>query len=514
MMGNALFHLALADWRERSRRPAFWIALACMLGLALLLLPGPDANYHTVELGNWRGRYDSTWVGASVALSSLLLLPLLGFYLVKNAIARDEASGVGSLLAATGMGNGQYLAGKFLSNLAVLFSLCACLVLGSAGMQLWRGEATTLEPLALLAPHLFLVGPLLVLTAAFALLFETVPGLRGGAGNVLWFFLWLAALGFDTEQGLGLFRMTWVAESMQAQVRLLDPAYNGDFHVGLGVLTADGVQRQVFDWVGIAWTSAVMAERGLVALLAVPVLALALVGFKRFDRTRHVGGRAEPKAVIAAEEPRPVRLSALSQRRGFAFGRAVLGEWRLLRGRHGRFWWLLVAGLNAAALFVPPQGLMEGLVPALWLLPVLAWSELGNRAAAHRVDALVYATAAPLRHQVFAAWLAGVAYALAVVLGPMLVLAWRGQGRGLAVLAVGALFVPAMALASGLLSRGSKLFQALYCALWYVGVLNHAPGLDFVGAKPEAAAPLGFAVAAAGLLVLAWGTGALRLRLR
>jgi hypothetical protein len=42
-------------------------------------------------------------------------------------------------------------------------------------------------------------------------------------------------------------------------------------------------------------------------------------------------------------------------------------------------------------------------------------------------------------------------------------------------------FVPSLALALGVWSGSGKFFEALYTALWYVGPMNHTPGLDYTG---------------------------------
>src|SRR5690606_27058536 len=56
-----------------------------------------------------------------------------------------------------------------------------------------RGESRTVDPLALLAPYLWLTAPVLAMTAAAAVLFDTVSGLRTGLGNIVWFFGWMVA---------------------------------------------------------------------------------------------------------------------------------------------------------------------------------------------------------------------------------------------------------------------------------------------------------------------------------
>jgi hypothetical protein len=73
-------------------------------------------------------------------------------------------------------------------------------------------------------------------------------------------------------------------------------------------------------------------------------------------------------------------------------------------------------------------------------------------------------------------------------------------------LVVGAFFIPAFALACGAWSGGSKLFEALYVVLWYIGPLQPVPALDFMAASDltvAAGIPWRYAAAAVVLLALA-----------
>lgn len=48
---------------------------------------------------------------------------------------------------------------------------------------------------------------------------------------------------------------------------------------------------------------------------------------------------------------------------------------------------------------------------------------------------------------------------------------------------VGALFIPALALALGCWSGNSKLFEVVYTILWYAGPIEGLAGLDCMGAS-------------------------------
>ena len=57
-------------------------------------------------------------------------------------------------------------------------------------MQLFSSEAA-LDPWALLAPFLLVALPCMGFIAGLTVLFESIPFLRGGLGNVIYFFLWM-----------------------------------------------------------------------------------------------------------------------------------------------------------------------------------------------------------------------------------------------------------------------------------------------------------------------------------
>lgn len=59
-------------------------------------------------------------------------------------------------------------------------------------------------------------------------------------------------------------------------------------------------------------------------------------------------------------------------------------------------------------------------------------------------------------------------------------------------------FIPTLALALGVFSSGSRVFEVVYVIWWYIGPLQKTAGLDFTAGAPQV-----YLLAAAGLLLLA-----------
>jgi hypothetical protein len=147
-----------------------------------------------------------------------------------------------------------------------------------------------------------------------------------------------------------------------------------------------------------------------------------------------------------------------------------------------RAWYLVALGLSIAVLVAPLAAARVGIAPALAIWPMLIWSALGARELRHGTSDLFFSAPRPLSRQLSAIWLGGVAIGLAVSGTYALRLVLAGDARGAITCLVGIAFVPALALACGVLTGNSGLFEALYLFLWYAAALNHVPSLDFTGA--------------------------------
>jgi hypothetical protein len=107
---------------------------------------------------------------------------------------------------------------------------------------------------------------------------------------------------------------------------------------------------------------------------------------------------------------------------------------------------------------------------------------MGNREVHNNVQQIVFSAASPLSRQVPAQWLAGFIVTLLMAGGAIARLGMDGDGPKLLAVMSGAIFIPSLALASGVWSGTSKLFEILHIAIWYIGPLNHAiPELDYMG---------------------------------
>ena len=519
---SMLYQIVRADFLERTRRYSTLIILGVAVFLAYSYLPPADAEYVTFSMNGYRGIYNSAWVGSTITVFCVLTLSLGGFYLVKSAITLDRRTGVGQIIAATPLTKVQYVLAKMVSNWLFLAALAAVALLAAMAMQLVLGQVLRIEPWDYLAPYLLIILPALAGVAALAVLFESIPWLRGGLGNVLYFFLFVGGLTamvfltflspnstFDAAESA---RATWLDPTGSLIVfrsMILDGMEEGlgqarGFVLGRTYPELYGLSRgATFVYDGVSWTSRILLGRLGWVGAALMLAAVSAVLFDRFDPA-HAGSKVLQKGGKAQGEvsshiefsaapdsfTTPAMLTPLPAtgraRWPTLLARAVLSELRLMV-KGNRWWWYVVAGgLCLAALLSPVDQTRQIWLPLAWIWPLLIWSPLGNRAARHRTEQIILSAPYPLRSRIPAAWIAGLIVALATASGAILRLLVTGQSTALLALSAGVVFIPALALALGVWSRSSKLFEVVYLVLWYVGPMNGTPQLDYLGATDAA----------------------------
>lgn len=513
---RTLYHLMRADFLERIRRDSFLIVVAVTVYMGIALVPPIGADYLIISLGGSRGVYNSAWMGTMFGLITAMILPLPGFYLIKNALDRDHQTRVGEIVATTPISKVGYLIGKTLSNTAVLGLIMLILMVTAPAMQIVRAESLPVNVWEVIAPILLMFIPMAVLTGSVAVLFESIPLLRGGFGNVVYFFVWVffligtfpdndAAGGYTGSPdpfGVGPV-LESIRSSYEAQTEPGDEA-----GMSIGYSSLEGKTCTTFLWEGVEWTPDYILQRGLYFVLAfVPALPAAIF-FDRFDPARS-GDKRRRKGFLAqawddlqqelrftrppivtsmvdGAAPGAGHLTPVSGgRTHFRLLIVLIAEMKLLlKGQ--KWWWLAgIAVINVVGLVSPVEEGLASLLPVAWIWPILIWSQMGTRESRHNTGQVVFSAPHPVLRQLPAAWLAGVLFTAITGSGVAIRLALAGAGMNLLAWGIGTLFIPALALALGVWSGNSRTFEAVYLVLWYVGLMNQMPALDYAGLTTE-----------------------------
>ena len=331
----------------------------------------------------------------------------------------------------------------------------------------------------------------MLLAAIAAVLFETLPILRGGVGNVIYFFVWTAASlsapqVFDDPTGLQL-----LYRSFAATLQEIDPTGNDNFHFSLHHWRRSCGPHA---FCGTELTGRpTFSDRAGLDRRAVAHCVCRVMFFHRFDPARCWFKRRSAASTRRRRQPRrrirvvpacraAARLISRCRRRSSGdsllphrcCGTSAHAEGKaLVVVRRGR-WVVDCVG------FAPSSRSRRRAVGGVDLadLRVVVDGIAGSR---HETESLIFSSARALPRQLPAVWMAGVLLAVLTGGGVGTRLLLAGDHRGFAAWLAGAFFIPSLALALGVWSGNSKAFEALYTVWWYIGPAHHTPGLDFIG---------------------------------
>ena len=326
--------------------------------------------------------------------------------------------------------------------------------------------------------------PTMAFIAALAVLFETVPVLRGGAGNVIYFFLWSALLAVPLVNKIEWADLSFlqpVQASMTKPLLLVYPEYKGGFSVSVG---GAGTQRGSFVWEGMEWTPERIAMRAGWFGYAFLLVALASLLFDRFDSANPA--QSGVKAGRSRGKRWELPLGRITFRSRFL--QLTLAELRLAVQGLAWWWYAGAVGLIVATLLTPIDVMRAYLLPGLFLWPVLLWSGMGVRESLHRTGQVVFASPGILRRQFPAMLLSGIVLAVVLSAGAAFRLALENEWGALIGLAISCVLVPSAALAFGTWTGSGRTFEAVYTIAWYIGPMQHVPEIDYLGVSPTAVA--------------------------
>jgi len=500
--------MLLADLRERTRSPRFWVVLGLMMVASWLCFPPPGAGYMILSIhGSERGLYSSAWVGMVLASVFSTLLSLCGFYLVRGTLVRDIDTRVWQLLVATPMTRGGYLLAKWASHM-VVFALIASVALCVGLVAQWvRAEDRSIDLLELVKPVLLLNLPGLAVTAMLAVWFDLLPWLRRTAGNVVFFFLWVAMLAVPLAQiespSNTMLREGWVSDAHgmvlmardfhRSQEQRTGKPQEFGFNVG-SPAAAEGPAK--FEWK--SWNVRPMDMLGramwLVLAMGGVLLAAPLLDW--------AASRASTRVRSGAGAGRRLRwldrlLTPLA--RG-PTAIVAIAELRLSLRQRRAWWWLAALVAMGAQAFGKGEALRLGLLLA-WVLPLDMLSRNILRELDNGTGGLVFTAPKILRRLLVARFATGFGLLVALSLPGLVRLFATAPLSAVAALVVCA-SIASWALSLSALCRNPRPFELLLLVAAYLSAQS-VPIFD-IALAPQATAAWHAALMLPAWLVLAW----------
>jgi len=505
---NAIQVMALNEVRLRLRRRSTFVVLLAALALCWLGIPDPADGIAMMMIDNQRVLYTSQALAFGSAHIAGMLLGLAGFYLVRGRVADDLQSGMGAVIGATGASNVLLVVGRWLGGVAYLLLFVLAYLGSTLALHALRGEGP-IQLLVYLQAYVLMLLPMITYTAACAVLFDNIGPLVGKRGDVLFFFLWCLQFGTligVTESPDALWPLLLDFSGLSVAVTALREHFettsfvlgrNG-FDPGAGTLVLPES----------LWTLKAWAIRAATLSLSLLLLLPAALFFHRYspDRVRPRSARGNRLLALADRVLRPVAvvvrpLPGLAMRvPGFAG--EVLAEVALVLSMSPSAALVMVAGTVAAAVVAPHA------LPGVMIAGVACWGVvacgIAPRDWQNGADAMTGVLPGGVVRRYLRQWAASLLLAL-----PLLIVALRWSHEAPVRAAAAAAGVLALASAASLLgglTRGARLFLALFLFTWYIALNSPKEALlDLVGFNGSANA--GSAAAWATAACLAWAAG-------
>lgn len=494
---RVIYHLMRADFLERVRSYGFLILLLFTVFITYLFIPDIHAiQIAGLNLGGYRAIYNSAWIGSMTALLMGEFFPLFSFYLLKGSVERDRYTGVGQILATTPISKAAYMLGKWFSNVAVVGTMTLAIIAASVLLQLIRAEDAHIHLWALASPFLIVLFPALTIIAAIAILFDSLPTLHGGIGNVLFFIAYLLLfLPFDPQGNTIIYPSIYRA--CAATFTGCNPSRQID--AGMSPLA----DYPAFRYDGVDWTAAIVLSRLSLILVGVMITLLAAWFFHRFDPARSektlkgrdsIGFSSTSEVEIHTEKSsRPYDLATLTDLTPATFSRPIsnlarrfTSELRLVFKGTRWIWFIFALGAFSGLTVAPLEIAHLYILPIAFILPLTIWSNLGVREVRFSAEQIIFSAPHPLIYQLPITWLVGV-FVILILAFPLLIrIALTGEWSAFGGLVIGIFFVPSLAIALGCWSNGSKLFEGGYLFFWYLASVHGVPIFDFMGRIPTA----------------------------
>lgn len=498
---HRLFAVIAADVRIRLRRPSTAVVFVLLSAMPYLWIPAPSTGRAVLAIEGRRALYNSAAIGTATAALATVFIGLFGFYVISNALRRDVLTRCGFVIASTTLRGSEYIAGKFAGNVAFLSIFSFGFMLTAMAMVIVRGEAP-LEPLVFAKQYLLLLPPSIVFVSAIALLFECTPFLRSKVGDLLYFFVWLAAIGAVVafvEGGAAPAAAAFDISGIGFVVQQMKSTYHTT-NIAIGGTTFDATRGPIV-FRGLDASGGWLLLRVAATLWPLSLLAIARLFFHRFDpaRVRVLPNERAHSSWLG----RLNRISKPFVRVGYVAGttlpRAALTDAMTtlavfpLAG-------IAIVAFAIAALVADPRAVL----PAAFVACALALADVATREKRAATTSLVYAL--PQLRERFVLWkfLSALFVAIAFLAIPLARLAIARPTSILAAL-TGLAVLVAAATALGIVSATPKTFLVVFLTFWYVVMSDKGatPALDFAGWNGTATPAVTLTYAAVAMALLA-----------
>ena len=461
MTGNQIWFIALSDLKERTRRFSFLALCALSVLAAFLFVPDSEAEMTSIAVDadyflqgtNW------TWIPMASALCTGMLLPIAGFFYLRNTLSFDGKTGMVALVYTSPVRRVSYLAGKYISNLLLLTLVLIVVVISSLCMTLMHFPGSGFSVLHFLSFFVSIL-PGIFLCAAVALAAEAVPLFQGRSGSwlagVLFFVMYIVCISLlvDDPQGvmarfLDMTGFVWLKDGIDQSVYSVTgrPA-----QVALGVHQDIEVSHRELSelfFQSLPFTSKRVLEKGVMIVGGIVISIAASVILPRY------------------ESGKKTRMISEKKRRD-SNGHGLFATEVIQTFRNCSVPWAVVMSGVWLSMFLVDIKTAYG---TLWVLAMmwscLLYADYGCREKKYNMNTLLPTFYHACSRQMLVRWCSGVMLSALISVPVILRTALAGNWAGTATAILSACFAPALSIFLGWISGSERVFEIVFLVIGY-----------------------------------------------
>lgn len=470
------------DYIQRSRSYGFLITLCISMAIAYSFVPAPSANYTTVQIGSYVGYYNAAWFGYVTAIMTSIFLFFGGFFLVHGSIDKDMGLELGDLIAASPISNFTYLLAKSVCNALILLSIAGLVFLLSIILFFLYNDGFPFELIQFIKPYLIVAAPSIIFVSVLAVILEVALPRYVIFQRIIFFMLFILFLQnqfFDAFSFSDVFGTDMVLDHMTDSVNAITSSEDNGTNIGFVIKQDKEVSKFLFD--GVSFSSLFVAGRLFWAIIPFVLLFTVSFFFHRFSLKKKFNSKVD-KGAGPAKGANAILVGKLPSISADHSVMPLVKLEVLMLLRLNSKWINLLTLIGMGLLIFLPLNIAHAMVlPVLWFINVLKWSNLVSKEYRYGVDQIISASIQPVRRILFAQCIAGAG--LSIVIAAPLIIRFGIGLNYIAIMSIilGGIILILSSVLLGLASKSQKLFEVLFFMVTYAN-LNQIKFFDYYGA--------------------------------
>ncbi len=496
---HEIYYIGISDFLDRIRSKTTLIISLLMMYICYLFFPENNSSFYytltySFEGYFYRGVYNSVWLGWVSTMAFISVVTLIGFYFVRNSIKREKELLIGEMTASIGTKSWVFIFGKAFGNLLFLLTQMLVVVAITVLMQFARGESYYLQPIKLLTPFLILAVPACFLTAVIAIIFEIIPFLRNSFGNVVYFFTWSGIIIYSIQNRTStladVFGMNTAAKIISEQLKHAFKEFSNidSFSLGTSGPLHGNIKTFIMNNANLGFN--ILFQRLFWIFIGILLLFLASMFFKSNSLIRTKPSTIANKLTKEAKyiPCKKTVLTKIFENKTYMNNLSILkSNLKIVVVSPSLYWYAAIIFCSIGIFFANGDNLNKFLIPTIWILPVFIWSKLSTVQRAFNMEDYLltyknYRNIEPLNSAA-----AGILFTVFINTAVIIKFLLLHNFLGILYILIGSFFVNTLGIFIGNIAGSSTAFEITYIILWYLGILNSLPSLDFLGLTTKSA---------------------------